>query len=147
MSGSDGIPERRLAIRTIMMPRDVNPYGSIFGGHIMSLIDLAAAEHARSASPKRYLTRVMCEVQFIAPVNVGDVVTFYTRTLSVRNSSVRIRVDVEVERGIESSSTIAVTSAEVVMVAVDEHGRPTPVLPRPSAPADGGPADGKDLSP
>ncbi|MFM1848254.1 MAG: hypothetical protein RL417_1728 [Pseudomonadota bacterium] len=110
-----------------MMPRDTNGLGSIFGGHILSLIDLAAGQHARTIAPKRYVTKVMREVEFIAPVSVGDTVSFYAKTLKLGTTSVTIRVDVEAERGIGNRRTIKVTSAEVVMVAVDEQQHPIPI--------------------
>jgi acyl-CoA thioesterase YciA len=69
----------------------------------------------------------MREVEFIAPVSVGDTVSFYAKTLSLGRTSVTIRVDVEAERGIGNRRTIKVTSAEVVMVAVDEHQHPIPI--------------------
>jgi acyl-CoA thioesterase YciA len=118
---------REVAIRTVMMPRDTNGLGSIFGGHILSLIDLAAGQHARTIAPKRYVTKVMREVEFIAPVSVGDTVSFYAKTLRLGTTSVTIRVDVEAERGIGNRRTIKVTSAEVVMVAVDEQQHPIPI--------------------
>ena len=120
-------PTREVAIRTVMMPRDTNGLGSIFGGHILSLIDLAAGQHARTIAPKRYVTKVMREVEFIAPVSVGDTVSFYAKTLKLGTTSVTIRVDVEAERGIGNRRTIKVTSAEVVMVAVDEQQHPIPI--------------------
>lgn len=120
--------ERSPAIRTVMMPRDTNALGSIFGGHILSLIDLAAGQHARLVAPHRYVTKVMREVDFIAPVAVGDVVSFYCETLRLGSSSITILVDVEVMRGLHKVETIRVTSAEVVMVAVDDQYRPVPIL-------------------
>ncbi|MBN8548797.1 MAG: acyl-CoA thioesterase [Deltaproteobacteria bacterium] len=116
------------AIRLVMLPRDTNPLGSIFGGHILSLLDLAAGQHARTVAPKKFVTKVMREVEFIAPVNVGDVVSFYARTEKVGRTSVTIMVDVEATRGEDSLRTIKVTSAEVVMVAVDKQNRPIPIL-------------------
>ncbi|MCO6431488.1 MAG: acyl-CoA thioesterase [Deltaproteobacteria bacterium] len=120
---------REPAIRMVMMPRDTNHLGSIFGGHILSLIDLAAGQHARRIAPKRYVTKVMREVEFIAPVYVGDVVSFYAETKGMGRTSVTIIVDVEVLRGFDSVQTIKVTSAEVVMVAVDDAQKPIPILP------------------
>lgn len=125
---------RSPAIRLIMMPRDTNPLGSIFGGHILSLLDLAATQHARSVAPHKYVTKVMKEVNFIAPVYVGDVVSFYCQTVKVGNTSVAIRVDVEALRGLDHVQTISVTSAEVVMVAVNDQGKPIPLsIRRPLA--------------
>lgn len=115
------------AIRTVMMPHDTNPMGSIFGGRILSLIDLAAGVHARSVAPKRYVTKIMREVNFIAPVSVGDLVSFYTKTINVGRTSVTIRVDVEVHRGVDYVEVVNVTSAEVVMVAVNDKQKPIPI--------------------
>jgi len=112
------------AIRMVMMPRDTNPLGSIFGGHILSLIDQAAGQHARSIAPKKFVTKVMREVEFIAPVYVGDVVSFYASTITMGNTSITVQVDVEALRGTDCMHTLPVTSAEVVMVAVDDKGKP-----------------------
>jgi acyl-CoA thioesterase YciA len=119
---------RYAAIRTVMMPRDTNALGSIFGGHILSLIDLAAGQHARTISPKRYVTKVMREVNFLAPVYVGDSVSFYTSSIKVGRTSVLVRVEVEAQRGVNCIDTILVTSAEVVMVAVDDMNNPIPIF-------------------
>lgn len=121
--------KREPSIRTVMLPRDTNHLGSIFGGVILSLLDLAAGQHARSVAPKKYVTKVMREVEFIAPVYVGDIVSFYAETLRVGKTSITIQVDVEAVRGIDCMQTIQVTSAEVVMVAVDDSGKPIPVNP------------------
>lgn len=118
---------RNPAIREIMLPRDTNALGSIFGGHILSLIDLAAGQHARQVSPRKYVTKVMREVEFIAPVYIGDAVSFYCDTIKVGKSSITIRVEVDAQRGVNALSNIRVTSAEVVMVAVDDQNRPIPV--------------------
>jgi acyl-CoA thioesterase YciA len=119
--------QKNPAIRTIMMPRDTNALGSIFGGHILSLIDLAAGQHARSVAPKKYVTKVMREVEFIAPVFVGDAVSFYCTTLKQGRTSITIKIDVEATRGVDLLQTLRVTSAEVVMVAVDNQNRPIPI--------------------
>ena len=116
------------AIRDIMMPRDTNALGSIFGGHILSLLDLAAGQHARSVAPKKYVTKVMREVEFIAPVYVGDAVSFYCETKKIGRTSITISVDVEATRGVDYLHTIKVTSAEVVMVAVDSSGNAIPIM-------------------
>jgi acyl-CoA thioesterase YciA len=118
---------REPAIRSVMMPRDTNHLGSIFGGHILSLLDLAAGQHARSVSPKKYVTKVMREVEFIAPVFVGDSVSFYCETVKVGRTSITVQVDVEAVRGLDCLQKIAVTSAEVVMVAVDDNRNPIPI--------------------
>lgn len=94
----------------------------------MSLLDLAAAQHARSVAPKKYVTKIMREVQFIAPVYVGDSVSFYCSTLQTGKTSITIQVEVDATRGIDQLHTIRVTTAEVVMVAVDGNNRPIPIF-------------------
>lgn len=112
------------AIRTFMMPRDTNQLGSIFGGHILSLIDLAAAHRARNVAPLKYVTKVVREVEFIAPVFVGDVVSFYADVVKMGNTSITIKVEVEALRADCQTGAVKVTEAEVVMVAVDDQGLP-----------------------
>jgi acyl-CoA thioesterase YciA len=115
------------AIRVSMLPRDTNALGSIFGGYIVSLIDLAASQHARTVAPRRYVTKVIREVEFLQPIFVGDIVSLYATTLKVGNTSVTVQVDVESTRGVDCLQTIHVTTAEVVMVAVDENIKPIPI--------------------
>jgi len=121
--------ERFPAIRITMLPRDTNAYGTIFGGVILSYIDLAGGIEARRQSPKKYVTKAMKEVVFVAPVFLGDLVTFYTRTIKFGRTSITVDVQVEVERlGPHGNKEIhRVTEAEVVFVSVDEKGLPTPI--------------------
>jgi acyl-CoA thioesterase YciA len=113
-----------LAIRVILLPKDTNPLGTIFGGVILSHLDLAASVEARRQAPVRFVTRAMREVEFREPVYVGDLVSFYTETTHVGNSSVTVRVTVEAQRRRDNSDErVRVTEAEVTMVAIDEHGR------------------------
>ena len=109
-----------------MLPRDTNAYGTIFGGVILSYIDLAGGIEARRQSPKKFVTKAMHEVVFVAPVYLGDLVTFYTKTVRVGKTSITVDVEVEVERlGLSGSKEIVkVTEAEVVYVAVGEDGKP-----------------------
>ena len=116
-----------------MLPRDTNALGSVFGGHILSLLDLAAGQHARTIAPKKYVTKIVREVEFISPVRVGDIVSFYAETLKMGTTSVTIKVDVEATRGDDALSTCRVTTAEVVMVAVDEEQRPVPIAEKSKA--------------
>ena len=111
----------------VMMPRDTNHLGSIFGGHILSLIDQAAGYEARRNAAKKFVTKVMREIEFIAPVFVGDLVSFYTETTKVGNTSVTLSVEVIALRGEDCLTEQKVTSAEVVMVAVDDKGNPIPI--------------------
>jgi acyl-CoA thioesterase YciA len=121
--------ERFPAIRLTMLPRDTNAYGTIFGGVILSYIDLAGGIECRRQWPKTFVTKAMHEVVFVAPVYLGDLVTFYTRTLRVGNTSITVTVEVEVERlGLQGTKeTVRVTEAEVIYVSVDANGQPVPI--------------------
>ncbi len=122
--------ERIPAIKVLLLPKDTNALGTIFGGVILSHIDLASAVEARKTAPRRYVTKAMREVEFHEPVFLGDVVNFYTETVRVGSSSLTVRVSVEAERwGQGCGEHVKVTEAEVVLVAVDEAGRPTPIHP------------------
>jgi acyl-CoA thioesterase YciA len=113
------------AIKQIMMPRDTNANGTIFGGVIMSQIDLAAAVEAHRWHPGRLVTVAMDKVEFHRPVHVGDLVSFYTQTLRTGNSSVSVRVDVWAQRRGPEIHLIPVTRATVTMVAIDDAGNST----------------------
>jgi acyl-CoA thioesterase YciA len=120
--------ERVPAIKVLLLPKDTNALGTIFGGVILSHIDLASAVEARKTARRRYVTKAMREVEFHQPVLLGDVVNFFTETVRVGHTSITVRVSVEAERwGAGRGELVKVTEAEVVLVAVDEHGRPTPV--------------------
>jgi acyl-CoA thioesterase YciA len=122
--------ERIPAIRVLLLPKDTNVYGTIFGGVILSNIDLASAIEARKLGAHRYVTKAMHEVEFHEPVLLGDIVSFFTETVRVGRTSVTVRVLVEAERwGASHGETVKVTEAEVVLVAVNDQGRPVPVRP------------------
>ncbi len=112
------------AIRVMMMPKDTNSAGTIFGGIILSYIDLAGAVEAQRHASGRLVTVAMREVEFHSPVFVGDLVSFFTKTLRIGTTSVTVKVKVEVERKQGTGGGATVTEAEVVYVHVDEQGRP-----------------------
>jgi len=118
---------RRPAIRVIMMPKDTNALGTIFGGIILSYIDQAGAVEAHQHAGGRLVTVAMHEVEFHEPVFVGDLVSFYADTTRVGTTSVSVKVTVEAERRIRGKTKVTVTEAEVVYVHVDEHNRPIPI--------------------
>ena len=121
--------DRFPAIRITMLPKDTNAYGTIFGGVILSYIDLAGGIEVRRHHNERIVTKSMREVVFVAPVFLGDLVTFYTHIKRVGTTSVCVEVEVEVERlGPNGNREIVkVTEAEVVYVAIDNSGNPTPI--------------------
>lgn len=115
------------AIRLTLLPRDTNPQGTIFGGIILSYIDIAGAVEAhRRTQIERFVTVAMREVIFHQPVFVGDLVSFFTETLRVGRTSVTIKVIVEAERS-TGTGRIKVTEAEVVYVHVDRDNQPVPI--------------------
>jgi acyl-CoA thioesterase YciA len=118
------------SIRRVMMPRDTNALGTIFGGVILSEIDLAAAIEAHQYHPDRLVTIAMDQIEFRQPVFVGDLVSFFTQTVRVGRTSITVGVSVWAQRARDRSQTVHVTEAKVTMVAVDEALRPTP-LARP----------------
>jgi acyl-CoA thioesterase YciA len=116
------------AIRITLLPRDTNSAGTIFGGVILSYIDMAGAIEAhRRTGMERFVTVAMREVIFHKPVFVGDLVSFYAETLNIGNTSITIRVVVETERVSAGSEVVRVTEAEVVYVAVDEKRQKTKI--------------------
>ncbi len=112
------------AIRVIMMPKDTNALGTIFGGIILSHIDLAGAVEAHRHVSGRLVTVAMREVVFHAPVFVGDLVSFYTETVRRGKTSITVRVIVEAERRTRGTGKVKVTEAEVIYVHVDQNNQP-----------------------
>ena len=115
------------AIRVVMMPRDTNPMGTIFGGLILSYIDQAGAVEAHRHTRHKLVTVAMHEVKFLAPVFVGDLVSFYADTVRIGHTSITVRVTVDVRRGPPPHEVVRVTQAEVVYVAISEPGKAVPV--------------------
>jgi acyl-CoA thioesterase YciA len=119
------------AIRITMLPRDTNSQGTIFGGVILSYIDIAGAIEAhRHTGMDRFVTVAMREVIFHAPVFVGDLVSFYSETVKVGTTSITTRVVVEAERYGAPGERAQVTQAEVVYVAVDKGGKKVQIKSR-----------------
>ncbi len=125
--------DRYLAIKAVMMPRDTNPYGTIFGGVLLSHIDMAGGVGARqeirkAGWPDQPLVSVaMNGVEFHQPVFVGDTVSFWARLVKVGRTSITMHVDVEADR---MGDVVHLTEAEVTYVAVDLSGpqrRPVPI--------------------
>lgn len=115
------------SIRRVMMPRDTNAVGTIFGGVILSEIDLAAAIEAHKTHSGRLVTVSMDQVDFKAPVHVGDLVSCFTRTLKTGRTSIQVCVSVWAQRRFGGGHQVEVTEATVTMVAVDENWKPTPL--------------------
>ena len=115
------------SIRLVMLPKNTNPDGDIFGGFILSLIDEAAAVEAQRQANHRFVTVSMDSVQFHRAVQVGDIVSLWCQTMKIGTSSIQIHVDV-LANPRRSDDEYKVTEATVTLVAIDEQRRPIPVL-------------------
>jgi len=116
-----------IVIRTIAMPADTNPAGDIFGGWLMSQMDLAAGNMAGRVSQGRAATVAVEAMKFIRPVKVGDEVTLYATLVEVGRTSMRIHVDAWA-RPRASEKGAKVTDADFIFVALDEDGGPRPIM-------------------
>jgi len=119
------------ALSVLMMPRDANVYGTIFGGIILSYLDQAGFIEARKHGVHRWVTVSIDRVDFKKPVYVGDVVRFMTKTIKEGRSSVCIEITVEAER-YNTGTKVIVTNAVMTMVSVDENGISIPFDSKPT---------------
>lgn len=126
----NGIPFGEPAIRTIAMPGNTNPSGDIFGGWLLSQMDLAAGNAAARYARGRCATIAIESIKFLNPVKVGDEVTVWATLLRVGRTSMSFDV-VACRRARDSDITARVTSAVFTFVALDSDGRPRPVAPIP----------------
>jgi acyl-CoA thioesterase YciA len=122
------LPSNEPAIRVVMMPRDTNAEGTIFGGVILSLIDQAAYVEAVRQAHRRYVTVAMDKIVFHQPVFVGDVLSLHADAVKVGRSSMTIKVRVSARRRLDPEQIVNVTEAEVVFVALGEDSKPAPIF-------------------
>lgn len=122
-------PKGELVIQTIAMPRDTNRNGDIFGGWLVSQMDLGGAILASKISKARVVTVAMEGMSFLQPVRVGDTVACYARLDRIGNSSMRIPIDVWANRFMTGEEAL-VTQGVFIYVAVDAAGQPIPVQGR-----------------
>jgi len=118
---------REPSIRVVLMPKDTNAHGTIFGGVILSYIDQAAAVEAKRHGASFIVTVAMREVVFHEPVYVGDLVSFYTGLVRLGRTSITVSVEVFAQRGEGTGGMIKVTQAEVTFVNLDENRQPLPI--------------------
>ena len=115
-------PNGTLTIRTLAMPADTNPAGDIFGGWVMSQMDLAGAIAAVDVAKGRVATVAVEAMSFIAPVKVGDILCVYSRVERVGNTSITIGLEAWARRN-RIDDRVKVTEARFIYVALDEHGQ------------------------
>ncbi len=120
-------PKGELVIRTIAMPADTNPNGDVFGGWLMSQMDLGSGILASKTAKARVVTVAMEGSSFLQPVGVGDTVACYAWVEKIGRTSMTIPVEVWVERFRERGTQVLVTRGVFIYVAVDDAGRPIPV--------------------
>jgi acyl-CoA thioesterase YciA len=119
-------PKGELVIRTIAMPKDTNPKGDIFGGWLMSQMDLGSGILAAKTAKTRVVTVAMEGMSFLQPVRVGDTVACYAWVEKIGRTSMTIPVEAWVQRYMDGQQ-LRVTRAVFIYVAVDENGKPIPV--------------------
>lgn len=120
-------PAREPSIRVVMMPKDTNAHGTIFGGVILSYIDQAAAVEAKRQGASFIVTVAMREVVFHEPVLVGDLVSFYTSLVRLGRTSITVSVEVVSQRDQPRAQPVKVTQAEVTFVNLDANRKPLPI--------------------
>ena len=123
------LPRREPVLRVVPMPADVNQHGDIFGGWIMSQVDIAGGIVAARRARGRVATVAVNEFTFEQPVSVGDVVTFYGEIARTGRTSVTVAVEVYAQRNPDDVVTVKVTEARLTYVAVGTDGRPRPLPP------------------
>jgi acyl-CoA thioesterase YciA len=119
---SNPLPQGDLALQTVAMPRDTNANGDIFGGWLLSQMDMAGGIAAGRVAGGRVATVAVEGMVFLTPVKVGAITTCYTQVLEVGRSSIRILVEVWIN-GPSAAEPVKVTEGEFIFVAIDENGR------------------------
>lgn len=124
------IPYGELALQTLAMPADTNANGDIFGGWLVSQMDLAAAIAARKIARGRVATVAINGMVFLTPVHVGAVVSCYAEVLEIGRSSMRINIDVWIKHK-TTFDPLKVTEGEFIFVAIDDRGNTRAIPPQP----------------
>ena len=119
-------PLESLTLRIHAMPQDANPNGDIFGGWLVSLMDMAGATPAIRASRMRVVTVAIDKLSFLRPVFVGDEVSCYSHIVKIGNTSMQVKVETWVQRPMDGSSH-KVTEGIFTYVAIDKDRKPTPI--------------------
>ncbi|MCH8263626.1 MAG: acyl-CoA thioesterase [Proteobacteria bacterium] len=124
------LPDKQPAIRVAAMPADTNSAGTIFGGWIMSQVDIAGSIAALERARGRVVTVAVNSFEFHQPVFVGDLISCYAEVIKVGRTSVTVKVEVYAQRNPDNPETIKVTEAELTYVALDKNRKPRSVPPR-----------------
>ncbi|XKM14001.1 acyl-CoA thioester hydrolase YciA [Orbaceae bacterium ac157xtp] len=126
MTNNKQSPQGQLVLRTLAMPSDTNPAGQVFGGWIMSQMDLGGGMLAQEIARGRTVTVNASSISFLKPASVGDVICCYARCLKTGTSSITIATEIWVKKVADTSTTsqrYCITEAEFTYVCVDKHGK------------------------
>jgi acyl-CoA thioesterase YciA len=126
-SENESLPKRQPTTRVLAMPTDTNAAGDIFGGWIMSQVDIAGSVAAHRRAKGRVVTVAVNALEFHRPVFVGDLISCYAEVVRVGRTSITVNVKVYAERNRRTEECIKVTEATLTYVAIDEQRRPRPV--------------------
>ncbi len=138
-AGTGRQPDGLLVLRTIAMPRDCNPNGDIFGGWLLSQMDLGGGLLAKEVSQSRIVTITIDKMTFVRPVRVGDTICVYAKVAKIGNTSMEIHLEVwakDLTDAFEADRHI-VTEGVFKYVAIDAEGRPRPVPKDANLPPEG----------
>lgn len=133
-SDSNRLPDGQPSTRVLAMPADTNPAGDIFGGWIMSQVDIAGSIAAHRHAGTRAVTVAVNAFQFKQPVYVGDLISCYAEVEKVGTTSMTVTVEVYAERERQQIEVVKVTEATLTYVALDDKGQPKSVPPLSPAP-------------
>lgn len=125
MSTPSDEPEGELTTRTLAMPADANPSGDIFGGWVLSQMDIAGGIAAGQRAKGRVATVAVDAMSFIRPVNVGDILCVYAKIERTGRTSISVNLEAWAMRG-RLSERVKVTEGVFTFVAIDQNGKPTP---------------------
>jgi acyl-CoA thioesterase YciA len=126
------LPDRHATLRLVPMVKDTNAAGDVFGGWVMSQVDIAGSVVAVRRAKGRVVTVAVNAFHFVAPVFVNDLVSFYAQVMKVGTTSITVDVEVYAERGLRSAKpgeAVKVTEAVLTYVAVDENRKKRPLPP------------------
>jgi len=127
MAEQEGLSNREPSLRTLAMPADANPNGDIFGGWLLSQMDIAGASHAYRIAEGRIATVAIEGMSFHLPVYIGDEVSCYCKTKRIGNTSISVDIETWVRRR-RGPKVEKVTEGIFIYVAIDDNGKPRPVL-------------------
>lgn len=127
-NNSNKTPRGKLSIRVVAMPKDTNPAGDMFGGWLLSEMDLAGAVYCKKIAKGKLVTIAIDKMVFKQPVFIGDTLCCYVDLVKTGTTSITVHIEAWINREFDEDSRTKVTCGEFTYVKVDEHGRPTPIL-------------------